>query len=377
MARGSIIRRERKGGSATYAIKYRDSTGRQVMTSIGPDRREAERALTAALSERDRGIPARRASREKFAEYADRWLADHRTRIESGTHAHYRSHLERRLKPYFGQLRLGQITREQVRCFVAQEFARGELAPMTINHSVILLSTMLGHAVEDGLIPSNVAGGRHRRSRLTLPRPHAEMDYLKAEEIPVYLDGCTREFRPLAEVLTATGLRIGEALALIWADVDWQSGAMIIARNSKATGLGSTKSKRVRRVENGPRLLGILRDLRAIQTVGDPADASGLIFPHPNGGVQTRARAWYFHKAACKKAGLRQTLRLHDLRHSAAAMMLAAGLPMIYVQRQLGHADIGTTINRYGHLEESFLQGAAKRAEASIWYRADVLAARQ
>jgi integrase len=50
--------------------------------------------------------------------------------------------------------------------------------------------------------------------------------------------------------------------------------------------------------------------------------------------------------------------------------MLAAGLPMIYVQRQLGHADIGTTINRYGHLEEGFLQGAAKRAEASVWEQA-------
>ena len=55
------------------------------------------------------------------------------------------------------------------------------------------------------------------------------------------------------------------------------------------------------------------------------------------------------------------------LRHSAAKGWLAAGLPMIYVQRQLGHSTISTTINLYGHLEESFLRNAAVRPEAAIW----------
>jgi integrase len=60
-------------------------------------------------------------------------------------------------------------------------------------------------------------------------------------------------------------------------------------------------------------------------------------------------------------------LRLHDLRHSAAASWLAAGLPLIYVQRQLGHASITTTEMQYGHLEQSFLRGAAQRAETVFW----------
>jgi integrase len=237
---------------------------------------------------------------------------------------------------------------------------------------VILLSTMLGHAVEDGLIPASPVGGRQRRSRLTLPRPHVEMDYLRSDEIPAYLDACSATYRPLAELLVATGLRIGEAVALTWADVDWRRGAIMVARNSKASGVGSTKSKRARRVEVGPRLLGVLRHVRATQAEHRVGGGAGeLMFPHPAGGLQSRARVWDLHKQACKRAGLRQTLRLHDLRHSAAATMLVAGLPMIYVQRQLGHADIGTTINRYGHLEESFLRGGARRAEASVWERAE------
>jgi hypothetical protein len=77
------------------------------------------------------------------------------------------------------------------------------------------------------------------------------------------------------------------------------------------------------------------------------------------------SRQW--HHEALRGAGLRQTIRLQDFRHSAAAGWLATGLPMIYVQRQLGHSNIGTTIDLYGHLEESFLRDAAARAEAAIW----------
>ena len=73
------------------------------------------------------------------------------------------------------------------------------------------------------------------------------------------------------------------------------------------------------------------------------------------------------HEHALEDAALRRSLRLHDLRHTAAASWLAAGLPLIYVQRQLGHASITTTQGVYGHLEESFLRGAADRAERAIW----------
>ena len=71
--------------------------------------------------------------------------------------------------------------------------------------------------------------------------------------------------------------------------------------------------------------------------------------------------------AALKRAGLRGSVRLHDLRNPAAAAWLATGLPIMYVQRQLGPSDIGTTIRNYGHLEESFLRDAAERAEVAIF----------
>ena len=70
---------------------------------------------------------------------------------------------------------------------------------------------------------------------------------------------------------------------------------------------------------------------------------------------------------AAAHLGLRESLRLHDLRHTAAASWLAAGLPLIYVQRQLAHADHQTTVKQYGHLEESFMRGTPGRVEQAIW----------
>jgi integrase len=174
----------------------------------------------------------------------------------------------------------------------------------------------------------------------------------------------------LAELLIGTGTRIGEALALTWADVDWRSSAIHVRRAIKQGGsIGSTKSDRARRVELGPRLLGILRDLHAIEReLSTGADADALVFPGEDGRPRNRTHvSKWAHRETLRRAGLRQTIRLHDLRHSAAASWIAAGLPLIYVQRQLGHSTVATTEGLYGHLAESFVRHAAAQAEAMIW----------
>jgi integrase len=75
------------------------------------------------------------------------------------------------------------------------------------------------------------------------------------------------------------------------------------------------------------------------------------------------------HKEALRQAGLRESLRLHDLRHTAPAAWLALGKPLIYAQRQLGHASITTTERHYGHLEHDYLANAATEIDAQIWRR--------
>ncbi|MDQ3588441.1 MAG: site-specific integrase, partial [Actinomycetota bacterium] len=248
------------------------------------------------------------------------------------------------------------------------------ISAKTINNSLIPLRLSLSHAVEDGLIGRNPAAsvaGARRRVKVAVEQ--REMDFLRLDEIPRYLEACAGHYRPLAEVLIATGLRISEALHLRWSDVDLEGHALLVTgsrkRGRERETSGSTKGDRWRSVDFGPRTAGLLRDLRATQSEHQFADfRSRPVFVHHDGGRLSRntvSTGW--HKAALEDAELRTTLRLHDLRHSAAASWLAAGLPLIYVQRQLGHASITTTEAQYGHLEKSFLRGAAQRAEAVLW----------
>jgi integrase len=122
-------------------------------------------------------------------------------------------------------------------------------------------------------------------------------------------------------------------------------------------------------VDFGARLELVVRELHRS---APPASGRTLVCRGPRGGELSRSDASReLHKGALADAALRTTLRVHDLRHTAAASRPAAGLPLIYVQRQLGHASITTTQQVYGHLEESFLRDAGERVERLIRTPAD------
>ena len=460
MAQGSIYPYELADGSQRYLVMYRTSNGVQRKRRGFKGRREAERFLNGKMAAVDSGEVI--ATGNTFADYIDRWLTEHRPRLEEGTYRDYCVHVERRLKPFFGPRKLDTITAADVRRYVAEladgtgagafarptllsrareaaeqlgeftlpqladalgvperstrhvppklvhegsvertgretpqqgrgrrypiyrccarsrageERSRQRISNKTINNSVLVLRVALGHAEEDGLIARNpVATRPGARNRILLPEDHTEMDFLRLEEIPRYLDACEPAYRPLAEVLIASGLRISEALSINWPHVDTDARRFLILASQKrhragGQARGSTKGDRFRGVDFGPRILRILLELRAQQEEhgwGDPT--TGAVFLGPGGSSLDRndvsQRA---HKRALRTAGLRTSLRLHDLRHTAAASWLACGLPLIYVQWQLGHASISTTERAYGHLEESFLRGAPERVEAAIW----------
>jgi integrase len=369
MARGSIYPRELKDGTTVFDVRYRTSNGVPKQKRGFRKEREAQKYLNEQMAAVDRGEVV--ASGLTFAQHWDDWLAEHRPRLEDGTYDDYERHGRLRLKPYFGAKRLDAITPKDVRRYVAALVASEKLKAKTINNSIIALRVCLEHAKEDGLIAKNPAastpGGRER---IKLPEEHREMDYLRRSEVPLYLEACDDVYRPLAETLIATGLRISEALALTWRDVEFDTGTLRVLRSRKKGAVdGSTKGDRPRYVDFGPRLAQVLADLKARQSEQFVGDLSGKpVFVGPRGGRLNRSDVSRdMHKDALRAAGLRGSLRLHDLRHTAAASWLAAGLPLVYVQRRLGHADISTTEGEYGHLEESYLQNAASRAESFVW----------
>jgi integrase len=366
MARGAIYPRQLKDGRTVFDVRYRSSNGRQCHKRGFARKREAERYLTDQLALVHRG--ALIVTDVRFAAYFDAWLAGHRLRLEAGTYRDYEIHGRLRLKPFFGTMKLSAITAAHVREYVAGHAAAGRLSVRSINNSVIVLGVALAHAVDDGLIAANPAVARRgARERIRLPEAHREMDYLRLREIPVYLAGCSRSYRPLAELLIATGMRIGEALGLCWRDVDLDARRIRVLRAAKRGGPGSTKGDRARAVDIGPRLQSVLRDVRDYQALWLDLGPDTLVFARRSGGAPGRSLVSSgMHKRALARAGLRD-LRLHDLRHTAAATWLAAGLPLIYVQRQLGHASLSTTESIYAHLEDGLFAGAPAAVEQAIW----------
>jgi integrase len=355
-------------GSVRFYVKYRTSNGVPRTRRGFLTEREALRWRTQTLAAVYRGEVV--AIRGSFAERFDAWLEEHRPRIEPGTYRDYRVHGEKRLKPFFGAMKPAAITPSDVRRYVAGQVNRGAISPKTINNSLAVLRVFFAHLEQDGDVLRNPArSSPGARERIKLPAAHREMDYLRLDEIPRYLDACDDVYRPLAETLIATGMRISEALVLTWDDIDWPARRLRVLRSRKPEGPGSTKGDRLRAVDFGGRLEAVLRSLR---DNGAPPSSHALVFRGPRGGELSRSDVSRdMHKHALEDAALRRSLRLHDLRHTAAASWLAAGLPLLYVQRQLGHASITTTQRVYGHLEESFLRGAADRAERLIWTPAD------
>ncbi|HEY3946161.1 MAG TPA: site-specific integrase, partial [Solirubrobacteraceae bacterium] len=326
-------------------------------------------------------------TKHTFGSWWDGWRRQRKTYLEPNAWRAYEVGGRKRLLPEFAKVRLDKLGVELVRAWMADQADRveaGEIAAKTINNTLGTLVVCLNAAVKDLVIASNPALGIER-----LPPAHIEHDYLRLHEIPLYLDACPEVYRPLAEVLVRAGLRISEAIGLQIADLELEQtgGSIIVYRSHKKTrahktASGSTKGNKFRSVEIGPGLSRTLKGQlarRAEMASGDQNSAPLFVMP-----VRTRkadrgrwasagdperfdrntvSQVW--HKIALEDAALRN-MPLHSLRHTAAAAWLAGPNSLMYVQRQLGHADIATTERYYGHLERHVLAAGAIATEEAI-----------
>jgi integrase len=294
-----------------------------------------------------------------FGEFFPRWLTRRKPYLEEGSWSAYERDGRIRLLPALESVSLGVMEVEHVRDLMdvmTESMEAGELAPKTVNNTLTTLVVCLNEAKKDKLMVTNPALEIPK-----LPDAHVEREYLRLHEIPVYLDSCSVVYRPLAELLIGSGLRISEAIALQLGDLELEDsgGVIVVYRSRKKGKVGSTKSDRFRAVEIGPALSDVLREQvekRATMADGDRLDA--LLYTMPVRVRKTDQGRWQgdgddkpfdrttvsrdWHKATLRDAALRD-MPLHALRHAAAAAWLAGGNSLKYVQDQLGHCDIRTT----------------------------------
>jgi len=170
-----------------------------------------------------------------------------------------------------------------------------------------------------------------------------------------------------------TGMRPSEYLALKWSDIDWQRGAASVCRTIQHSKAGwifdDTKRKRSRRVVKlQDFVLKALRDVLKPQPAADDTGCQvghDLIFRSRTGSPMRQRYVKREFRRLLEAAGIR-SIRLYDLRHTAATLAVAAGVSVKVISDQLGHASISFTLERYSHVLPSIQAEAAARVERML-----------
>lgn len=287
---------------------------------------EAERKLAALLrSYRAGGEPATMT----LDAYLAHWLDGYGPSVRRSTLTSYRGHVQHHISPLLGGILVTELRPSDVRRLIAERLRAG-LSPATVGRIVTTLRIALGQAYRERAIADNPASVR-------LPRVEREpIRALTAEQAAVLLDALAKDpFAPLYRLLLGSGMRLGEALGLNWRDV--QEG-FVIVRKSKT---------QVRAVPISPDAAAALADQRT-RTPRYGLDEP--VFLGPRRGERLGASsALHAFQRSLKRAGLPR-MRLHDLRHGTATLMLAQGVPMRVIAEQLGHKNPALTSRLYAHV---------------------------
>jgi integrase len=298
-----------------------------------------------------------------FSGVADSWLASKKPDLRHTTHDQYRGHLENHLNPYFGHLKIHQVSFDLIERFKGGSLDKG-VTPPTLRNVLTTLGGVLKYAVRCRYIDYDPS------REVVKPRGqsvHSEKDgmvILKPEEIQRLLGNADdHKARVLFMTAVLTGMREGELLGLQWGDINWRSCRVHVRRTFNHGHFYEPKSKTSRRkIDLAPELLGELKKWK----LACPPSEKDLVFPTRVGTPESASnmlRRRFF--PALRRAGLSK-FRFHALRHTYASLLIAQGEHPNYIQTQLGHSSIQVTMVVYGHLMDPVNQEAASRLGKTV-----------
>jgi integrase len=245
-----------------------------------------------------------------------------------------------------------------------------KLADRTVKDVHKLARRLFGHAMRQGDIK------RDPSKEIDAPRvAPKEASVLRAEEIPVMLNGLNGIMHTIAVVALGTGMRRGELCALRWQDVDLAGATLAVKQSleqTRSSGLRfkEPKTKRgLRTITLAPSVVTCLQEHRIAQLelrlklgLGKPDDA--LVFATFDGKTRYPDALTHAFAEAMTRIGLPH-VGLHTLRHTHASMLIKAGEDILTISRRLGHSSAAITLGVYGHLISS-KDGAAAAVEAAL-----------
>lgn len=341
-----------------WQIRWRDQLGNQRARNF-VFKADAIATEVAILSELQRGthVPAT-SGRLPLRVWADQWLAG-AMNLGQGGRDTYRRDLDKYVLPALGDTKLRDLTTTAIETYLAAELDR-DLAPSTVHRHYRTLRRMLQIAVDRQLLPRNPCDGV-RPPKIS----DAEMRFLTVDQVDALAGDITARYRAWVYVAAYGGLRWSETVGLRRASIDGDRLTVteqLIRRADRSWERTTPKTRAGRRTIAIPSFLVDELD-RHLATWSQPGP-DGLVFPNsagrPMNGPSFRGSVF---TPACAKAGLGTVtkpakgpvrydtdVRIHDLRHTAVALAIAAGAHPKAIQARMGHASINVTLDRYGHL---------------------------
>jgi integrase len=343
----SIRTKRLSNGKAAYLVRFRAANGQERSKQFSR-RRDAENFANVTEVDRAQGsFVDPRLGRITVAQWFERWwptVTNLRRTTRARDEASFRNHV----LPTFGSMPLARVDRTSLREWVAQlsdpEDGAG-LAPASVAKAVQVFNKAMQAALEDRLIMANPV------ERLPLPKiEREEMRFLTPEELWRLADGIGDRYRAFVLLAGYSGLRIGELLALRWKHIDMLRRHVTVMETltdlAGQLSFGPPKTRAALRTVTVPGF--VIEELARVPAL--PPDPNDLVFMSPEGHpvrpTSFRRRFW---NPAVIEADL-SPLRVHDLRHTAVALWIAAGANPKQIAARAGHTSVSVVLDRYGHL---------------------------
>jgi integrase len=376
--KGSIQKRIGKDGKPSYMVRIEmpgDRPGqRNQRAKTFATKKEAESALAKWLVEIERGT-AVEPSRLTVAELAKKWLdtvAAHK--VKPTTLEDYDATLRVHVLPALGAIPIQKLTPAAVQQFYSDKLAAGA-SPRTVQLCHLRLSQILAQGVRWDLLPRNVCTVVEP-PRVTY-RPGKTWTAADAQRFLAASDADT--YHPLWLVALTTGLRRGELLGLRWQDLELTKRTLQVAQTVT--------------ILKGAPYIQTPKSTAALRTVALPPETAEALAAHRVRQLERRLKAggvWHDHDLVfctgegkpinphnlarnygkiIDTAGVPK-IRLHDLRHTHATLLLTNGLPVKVVSERLGHAKTSITMDTYAHVLPGMQDAAADATSALLFKKA-------
>lgn len=369
---GQIILR----GKNKYLVRLflgRDARGKRRYHNhtVHGTKKDAQRYLNKVLRDQDLGQFVEPSNRP-LGDYLDEWIKTAvAPRVTAKTASDYKSLVKNHLKPALGDRKLSQLTVGEVQRHYNGLLDKG-LSARSVRYVHSVLHSALDQAVKWELLSRNPA------ELIELPRQRPrEIQVLSPAQLKSFLEAARADrWYALWELLVATGLRPGEALALKWDDLDGERMRVQrnLVRHSDGTWeLKDPKTPRARRAVTVPK--SVARTLKAHRTqqleerlgAGRTYVDHGLIFAVGNGNPLDWRVVVQRHFNKIIECAELPRIRPYDLRHTCASLLLAAGENVKVVSERLGHASAALTLDVYSHVLPDMQQMAADRLEGLLF----------